>query len=148
MGNIKSQKLKDYIVQSGMSETEWAKQHGFPQKTINCWINGTRNALLKNAKKLAECCHCKISDISDFVMDDETEDDLEERIVFIRSLTEAEYSELVNAYENGTLDLFQIAKLDDIENFRERAIMQIARLDISPEAKGKVIDILSKLAQA
>lgn len=55
--------------------------------------------------------------------------------------------ELVAAYEMGKLDLSQLAKLDDIEDFRDRAIAAVGRMDIPVDVKGKVIDMLSKLEQ-
>src|SRR5574344_1910192 len=74
-------------------------------------------------------------------------ENLKDRIAFIQRLSEQEYAELVNAYEDKRLDLFQLAKTDDIENFRDRAIAGVGRLDISADAKGKVIDLLSNLEQ-
>ena len=72
-------------------------------------------------------------------------DDREERIGFILNLSQEEYCELVNAYESKRLDLFQIAKIDDIEDFRDRAVAGIARMNLPAETKGMVIDFLSKL---
>ena len=47
----------------------------------------------------------------------------------------------------GKLDLSQLAKLDDLEDFRDRAIAAVGRMDIPVDIKGKVIDMLSKLEQ-
>ncbi len=146
MGKIFGEKLKEFIAQSGLSEAEWAKLHGFPQRSVNSWVNGKRNCLLKNARRIAVACGCKLSDISSYSVDD-TAEEVKSRFAFISKLSSYEYSELVNAYEDGRLDLSQIAKSDDIENFRDRAIAAIARLDISADIKGKVIDLISKLDQ-
>lgn len=146
MSKVIGEKLKEYIKTSGLSEAEWAKIHNFPQTSVNSWTSGTRNCLLKNAKKIAAACGCRLSEISTYP-DHYAPEDMDDRIAFVSNLDSYEFSELVNAYTDGRLDLSQLAKLDDLEDFRDRAIAAVGRMDIPVDIKGKVIDMLSKLEQ-
>ena len=69
-GKIYRDRLKAIIASTGLSEAEWARQHGFSQSSINSWINGQRNCLYKNAKRLADACNCEVSYISTYKLPD------------------------------------------------------------------------------
>lgn len=49
-----------------LSISEAARMSGFPQGTLNNWINGVRNPKRSNVEKLASALHCSIEDISSY----------------------------------------------------------------------------------
>ena len=87
----------------------------------------------------------KLNNVDQVLLADTLAQDNRERIDWIISLSTQEYHELVNAYESGRLDVFQIAKIEDIEHFKDRAITGIAKMNIPADIKGKIVDFLGRL---
>ena len=55
--------IRDAILKSGLSETEWAKRYGFSQRAVNSWVKEERAPRFKNILKLAQALDCSVSDI-------------------------------------------------------------------------------------
>ena len=136
---------------AGMTQEELGKALSIPSTNVSGWENLKRPIPMQHWKKISQILSISYEEIQNIAEElhriIKNNDTTEERIAFINKLSDYEYTELVNAYEEKRLDLSQIAKIDDLENFRDRAISGIARMDIPAEIKGKVIDFLSKLEQ-
>ena len=146
MRRLKKDALAKRIDETGMTPFAFAKKNGITPESLRRWLNGQRDPKIDNIIQLAAALHCDVSDISEWISTDDASD-TEDRIGWVTSLSDEEYAEIVNAYTSGTLDPFQIAKIDDIENFRDRAILGVSKLAIPAEIKGTVIAFLSQLEQ-
>ncbi len=55
--------IKAKLRQNGITETAFARLHGFTQRAINYWVSGERNCHLWNAMRLADALHCPLEEI-------------------------------------------------------------------------------------
>lgn len=148
LAHRKLERLIEARKRAKLTQEAFGKALGIPAANVSGWENLTRAIPMQHWDTIARILSITYDDVKSIAQEAKAKiygDDREERIGFILNLSQEEYCELVNAYESKRLDLFQIAKIDDIEDFRDRAVAGIARMNLPAETKGMVIDFLSKL---
>ena len=55
--------IRDAILKSGLSETEWAKRYGFSQRAVNSWAKEERVPRYKNLIRLSQALECSVSEL-------------------------------------------------------------------------------------
>ena len=143
--------LKLFRSMRGKTQDDLAAAIGVPKANISAWECHRRKIPTKHWQKMAMFFGVSLDTIRELaesmarkvVSDDENE--IRDRCAWVAALPDAEWAEIASAYESGALDVYQIAKIDDIEDFRDRAILGVSKLAIPSEAKGAVIAFLSDL---
>ena len=104
MLRLKKEAVRRRIQKTGMSDTQFAHEHGFKQQTLAAWLSGSRNPKRDAIFRLAEALKCQPEEIAEIVcvMDDREEtvtDEKNQLIFYWNLLNEAQRESILGVME-------------------------------------------------